>query len=132
MSRLQVFRGQRRQLSKVARMALPAAAVGIAIAVPAAAASAGSPVSGPAQPGGARPNAAPPMIAPLAAPVRPADLAAAAATCAQYATRAGWANNGYYAGDLVTATAVCLGESAGDPKLYTCDENGNIVGHGDF
>ncbi len=50
----------------------------------------------------------------------------------RYATRVGWANNGYFAGDLVTAAAICVAESTGDPKLYVCDNAaGQIVGHGD-
>jgi hypothetical protein len=59
-------------------------------------------------------------------------VASASATCAQYAARAGWANNGYFAGDLVTATAVCIAESAGDPKVYVCDQNGKVVGQGEY
>src|SRR5262249_13018986 len=115
--------------SLLTKIGLPVAAIGLAVALPAQAASA---------PGSAasvsRPRAARPMIAPLSAsaPASPADVAKAAATCGRYATRAGWANNGYFAGDLVTAAAVCGGESRGDPKLYVCDENGKAVGHGDF
>lgn len=56
----------------------------------------------------------------------------AAQTCAAYAARAGFADNGYYSGDLVTATAICVAESTGDPKLYVCDDNGAVVGHGDY
>jgi len=117
------------RLSQLTKIGLPIAAIGLAIALPAQAASA---------PGSAAlvspPRANPPMIAPLPAPASasPADVARAAGTCVRYATRAGWANNGYYAGDLVTAAAVCGGESRGDPKLYVCDENGKAVGHGDF
>ena len=76
----------------------------------------------------------PVLIAPLLgiAPKTVAQAATASSTCVQYATRAGWANNGYFAGDLVTAAAICVAESAGDPKLYVCDENGKVVGHGEF
>src|SRR5215467_1552607 len=104
-------------------------AVGLAVALPAHAASA--PKSATAAP---RPSTTARMIAPLAAPdpARPADVAKAAATCVRYATRAGWPNNGYYAGDLVTAAAVCGGESGGDPRLYVCDKNGKAIGHGEF
>jgi len=56
----------------------------------------------------------------------------AAATCAAYATRAGWANNGYYGGDLVTAAAICVAESTGNARLYVCDDNGAVVGSGNF
>jgi len=117
------------RLSLLTKIGLPVAAIGLAIALPARAAS--SPGTATAAP---QPGAAPPMIAPLAAPaaVSPADLATAAATCVRYATRAGWPNNGYYAGDLVTAAAVCVAESAGDPKLIVCDKNGAVDGSGDY
>jgi hypothetical protein len=45
---------------------------------------------------------------------------------------AGWANNGNYGGDLVTASAICVAESAGDPLLYVCDQNGTVVGNGNY
>src|SRR5215831_1181044 len=121
MSGLTAIRARLSLLTKIGLFA----AVGLAVALPARAASA--PQSAPAA---HAPSQTTPMIAPLAAPAsaRPADVAKAAATCVRYATKAGWANNGYYAGDLVTAAAVCGGESAGDPKLYVCDKNGNAVG----
>lgn len=81
------------------------------------------------------PGSAPlPMVAPLPAhgPTTAAQLTTAAALCARYATRAGWANNGYFAGDLTTAAAVCVAESAGDPKLIVCDKNGTTDGSGDY
>lgn len=74
------------------------------------------------------------MIAPLlgVAPKTAAEAATASSTCVRNATRVGWANNGYFAGDLVTAAAICVAESSGDPKLYVCDNAaGQIVGHGD-
>lgn len=114
-------------LSALSRFVLPLALAGIAVVVPAQAsrtrASAAAPV--PARRA---------MIAPLAGsgPRTPAQAATAAQTCAGYAARAGWLNNGYYGGDLVTAAAICVAESAGDPKLYVCDENGVAVGHGDY
>ena len=47
--------------------------------------------------------------------------------------QAGWANNGYYGGDLVTAATICVAESAGDPNLIVCDNaSGAITGHGDY
>jgi hypothetical protein len=118
----------RARLSILTKIGLLATAVGLALALPAHAASRGSATAAP------QGRKATPMIAPLAAPAsaRPADVATAAATCALYATKAGWANNGYYAGDLVTAAAVCGGESGGDPRLYVCDKNGSVVGHGEF
>jgi ricin-type beta-trefoil lectin protein/lysozyme-like protein len=120
----------RARLSLLTKIGLSFAAVGLAVALPARAASA--PESATAAPQTSK--ATTPMIAPLAAPAsaRPADVATAAATCALYAIKAGWANNGYYAGDLVTAAAVCGGESGGDPRLYVCDENGKVVGQGEF
>lgn len=82
------------------------------------------------------------LVAPLpgivgrpASGVRPlsgAQVRAAAATCARYAIRAGFANNGYYSGDLVTAAAVCVAESGGDPTIYACDANGVTVGQGHY
>lgn len=53
-------------------------------------------------------------------------IADAAQTCATYAAAAGWANNGYYGGNLVTATAVCVAESGGNPTIYYCDGNGTV------
>jgi hypothetical protein len=119
----------RGRLSLPTKVGLFVAGVGLAIALPARAASA--PESATAA---HAPSTTTRMIAPLAAPAsaRPADVAKAAATCVRYATKAGWANNGYYAGDLVTAAAVCGGESRGDPRLYVCDENGMVVGQGEF
>ncbi len=80
-------------------------------------------------------SANPAQLSPLLgiAPKSPAAAATASSTCVQFATRAGWANNGYFAGDLVTAAAICVAESTGDPKLYVCDNAaGQVVGHGDF
>lgn len=73
------------------------------------------------------------MIAPLpgVGPMTAAQAKTAAQTCVHYATRAGWANNGYYGGYLVTAAAVCVAESAGDPNRIVCDpglQSGNYPG----
>jgi len=55
----------------------------------------------------------------------------ASSTCVKFASRAGWPNNGYFGGDLVTAAAICVAESRGNPAFYVCnDANGNIVGQG--
>ena len=124
------------RFSLVAKIAIPLAITGLAIGLPAYAASTDAGASGgqsamaASGPTGNRP----PLIAPLAvpAPRSAATVASASATCAQYAARAGWANNGYFAGDLVTATAVCVAESAGDPKVYVCDQNGKVVGQGEY
>ncbi len=130
MGGLTVIRGR---LSLLTKIALPAAGAAIAIAVPAYASSAQG-ASGAA----AKPVAAthqPVMIAPVpgVAPRTAAQAATASSTCVRSATRAGWANNGYFAGDLVTAAAICVAESTGDPNLYVCDNAaGQVVGHGDF
>ncbi len=147
MRQLQGFRVQL-SLSWLAKLVVPVAAAGVAIAVPAEAASTASPASGPAQPSPAQQQPAqqqparqqparqrPAMISPLLgiAPKTAAQAATASSTCARYATGAGWAGNGYFAGDLVTAAAICVAESTGDPKLYVCDNAaGQVVGHGDF
>lgn len=47
----------------------------------------------------------------------------AAQTCARHAAVAGWANN-EAGGFLVTATAVCVAESGGQPTVYLCDTTG--------
>ncbi len=57
----------------------------------------------------------------------PANQARQAATaCASRAAAAGWANNGVYGGNLVTAVAVCVAESGGQPKIFHCDATGAI------
>jgi hypothetical protein len=75
----------------------------------------------------------------MIAPVRWRGRLSAAATgravktCVYYATRAGWADNGYYAGDLVTAATICVAESGGDPNLIVCDNKaGGITGQGNY
>jgi hypothetical protein len=50
----------------------------------------------------------------------------AARTCASHAAAAGWANNGVYGGNLVTAVAVCVAESGGHPAIFHCDATGAI------
>jgi hypothetical protein len=50
----------------------------------------------------------------------------AATACASRAAAAGWANNGVYGGNLVTAVAVCVAESGGQPKIFHCDATGTI------
>ncbi|HEX9064201.1 MAG TPA: ricin-type beta-trefoil lectin domain protein [Streptosporangiaceae bacterium] len=114
----------------IVKVCVPIALTGAALGLALPAAASGSP----ATPAPTAPAArAPAMVAPLAAALpRAAQAAAAASTCARYAAAAGWANNGYFSGDLVTATAVCVAESAGDPLRYVCDENGKVVGQGDY
>ena len=111
----------------LARITIPLAVAAVALAIPAHASTAAAPRA-------TAPVAARNLIAPLSAPGprTRTQTATAAATCAAYATRAGWANNGYYGGDLVTAAAICVAESAGNASLYVCDDNGAVVGQGDF
>lgn len=45
----------------------------------------------------------------------PAEVSAAASRCAAWASRAGFADNGYVGGSLVTAIAVAIGESGCNP-----------------
>ena len=47
----------------------------------------------------------------------------AAQACAGYATYAGWTNNASH-NDLVTASAICMAESGGQPTVYYCDPTG--------
>ena len=77
-----------------------------------------------------------PLIAPTA-DQRPLSVAAAGkaiSTCARYAARAGWLNNGYFGGDLVTAATICVAESRGDPHLTVCNGKvpGSIIAEGDW
>jgi hypothetical protein len=110
------------------RAALVTVAALLAVALPGSASGA-RPLAGPHR------SPVPALVAPLAAGghLSPARAATASATCLRYASGAGWADNGYYAGDLVTATAVCVSESRGDPNLIVCDNSsGKIVGQGDY
>jgi Lysozyme like domain/Ricin-type beta-trefoil lectin domain len=61
-----------------------------------------------------------------AGPMTFRQISTAAQTCATYAAAAGWANNGNYGGNLVTATAVCVAESGGNASIYYCDGNGTV------
>jgi hypothetical protein len=76
------------------------------------------------------------MIAPTAVrdrPRSPAVTGRAVKTCAYYAAKAGWPDNGYYGGGLVTAAAICVAESAGNPNLIVCDNQaGNVTGQGNY
>ena len=47
----------------------------------------------------------------------------AAQACAGYATYAGWTNNASH-DDLVTASAICMAESGGQPTVYYCNPTG--------
>jgi Ricin-type beta-trefoil lectin domain/Lysozyme like domain len=117
----------------------------VAVAAIVAAAAAGATVVGPAlasstHRGTSHPVVRPPvggvpLIAPTAARGRlsPAAAGKAVSTCVFYAARAGWPNNGYFGGDLVTAATICVAESRGDPHLKVCDDGmGNITGQGDW
>ncbi len=75
------------------------------------------------------------LVAPTARSGRlsPAAAGKAVSTCVNYAARAGWPDNGYFGGDLVTAATICVAESGGDPNLIVCDNaSGGITGQGDF
>jgi hypothetical protein len=75
------------------------------------------------------------LIAPTAERGRlsPAATGKAVSTCVFYAAKAGWPNNGYFGGDLVTAATICVAESRGDPHLIVCDgQKGNVTGQGDW
>jgi hypothetical protein len=75
-----------------------------------------------------------PLLVPIPASLAPdgavgrltaAQALQAAQTCAEHAATAGWADNGSYGGNLETATAVCVAESGGNPRIYYCDSHGN-------
>jgi hypothetical protein len=81
-----------------------------------------------------RPPQPRPLLVPIPASLAPdgaagrlteAQALAAAQTCAEHAAAAGWADNGSYGGNLETATAVCVAESGGNPRIYYCDSDGN-------
>lgn len=75
------------------------------------------------------------LVAPTAAGGRlsPAVAGRATSTCVFYAAKAGWPNNGYFGGGLVTAATICVAESKGDPHLKVCDNSkGKITGTGDW
>src|SRR5258706_12696406 len=112
------------QLSLIVKIVPLIAVPGFAIAAPAYAAGAHPSAPGPARPAAdARPGVAlhgPGLIAPLTgiSPRTAAQAATASSTCVRYATRAGWANKRYFAGDLGTAGADCGAQKAGAPQLY--------------
>lgn len=82
---------------------------------PAAASGSGDPdqVAGPAAVRPARPGV---IGAHLHVSMSPAQLSAAATRCARWASRAGFANNGYVGGSLTTAVAIALAESGCNPS----------------
>jgi hypothetical protein len=65
-------------------------------------------------------------VIPAALPIRlsPAQVSAAAGRCAAWASRAGFANNGYVGGSLTTAIAVAIGESGCNPAACYDDTTG--------
>jgi hypothetical protein len=106
------------------RIRLIAAGVLAAAAIGGAAAAASGP-------GAAAPPPRPARIASLApagavGALTAAQATQAAKTCASHAAAAGWANNGVYGGNLVTAVAVCIAESGGQPKIFHCDATGAV------
>lgn len=85
---------------------------------PAVGASAGAPQPGPVM--------RPASVAPRGAFDRilsAQQAASAAQACAGYATYAGWTNNAS-SSDLVTASAICVAESGGQPTVYYCNPTG--------
>ena len=109
--------------------AAAAGAAGTAVVLPALASSSHGPVVRPAETGTQ-------LIAPTAARGRLSSAAAgkAVSTCVLYASKAGWPNNGYFGGDLVTAATICVAESRGDPHLTVCNGKtpGSITAEGDW
>ena len=75
----------------------------------------------------------PALVSPNSIPGSPSAAAAAKAstTCVKFASRAGWPNNGYFGGALVTAAAICVAESRGSSGFYVCDNSSSgIIGQG--
>jgi hypothetical protein len=73
------------------------------------------------------------LVAPVSLPGSPSAAAVgkASTTCVKFAARAGWPNNGYFGGALVTAAAICVAESRGGSGFYVCDNSsGDIIGQG--
>ena len=85
----------------------------------------GSPARGPS---GAVPRPGPVVMRPASVAPRGAfgrilnarQAVTAAQACAGYATYAGWTNNSSHS-DLVTASAICMAESGGQPTVYYCN-----------
>jgi len=88
-------------------------------------AATGSPARGPS---GAVPQSGPVVMRPASVAPRGAfgrilnarQAVTAAQACAGYATYAGWTNNSSHS-DLVTASAICMAESGGQPTVYYCN-----------
>ena len=73
------------------------------------------------------------LVAPVSLPgsISAALAGQASRACVKFAARAGWPNNGYFGGALVTAAAICVAESRGNSGFYVCnDAKGNIIGQG--
>ena len=87
--------------------------------------AAGGPARGPS---GAVPQPGPVVMRPASVAPRGAfgrilnarQAVTAAQACAGYATYAGWTNNSSHS-DLVTASAICMAESGGQPTVYYCN-----------
>jgi hypothetical protein len=112
-----------------------AAATGVTIVAPALAANSGQAGRAATHAAVSREVPGLALIAPTARTggLSPATTGKAVKTCVYYASRAGWPNNGYYGGDLVTAAAICVAESAGNPDLIVCDNAaGGITGQGNY
>ena len=114
----------------VARLLAVAAASLVLVGSAAATGASDTPAPPVARIHSASPDPATPPYASLAphgaaGPMTFQQISTAAQTCAGYAA-AGWANNGNYGGNLVTATAVCVAESGGNASIYYCDGNGTV------
>ena len=115
----------------VARLLAVAAASLVLVGSAAATGASDTPAPPVARIHSASPDPATPPYASLAphgaaGPMTFQQISTAAQTCAGYAAAAGWANNGNYGGNLVTATAVCVAESGGNASIYYCDGNGTV------
>jgi len=113
--------------------AMAAAAVAAAAIVTTPLLASASPAGTGTGPVTAKTLTTPGLISPVSLPgsISAALAGRASATCVKFAARAGWPNNGYFGGALVTAAAICVAESRGNPSFYVCnDANGNIVGQG--
>jgi Ricin-type beta-trefoil lectin domain/Lysozyme like domain len=113
--------------------AMAAAAIAAAAIVTVPLLASASPAGTGSGPVTAKRLAIPGLISPvsLPGPVSAAVAGKATTSCLRFATRAGWPDNGYFGGALVTATAICVAESRGNSGFYVCDNSsGSIIGQG--
>jgi hypothetical protein len=118
---------------RVAAMAAAVVAAAALVTVPLLASA--SPAGTGTGPVTAKTLTTPGLISPNSLPGTPSAQAAgkASTTCVKFAVRAGWPNNGYFGGALVTAASICVAESRGSAGFYVCDNQaGGIIGQGTF